>query len=305
MSYSILEIKQLSQWFPKNKSKLRVLRNIDLKIEQGQFVAMVGGSGCGKSTLLRAILGTVPQKSGEVKIDDKPVRGPTRDVGIVYQHYSLYDFLTAEQNVAVGPKWDQTCSPYRAFRPFSWGELRSKHLIEARELLTKFKLDNVLKHYPKKLSGGQKQRVAIAQALIMQPRILLLDEPFGALDEATREQLQTLLLTLYQENLEAKEKGENPPWTVIIITHELNEALYVSNRIIGLSKNWKTKNLKGSFEGAMKIYDKPTTVFHPNDIRDYEVFEGMRKEIRQVVLGEGPEGPVDPNEHVTFWKEQE
>jgi len=302
----ILDIENVSQWFDDNL----VLHEINLQILQGQFVAMVGGSGCGKSTLLRAILGTVPAKKGEVVVCDnstrKPITGPTRDIGVVYQKYGLYPFLTAEENVAFGPMLDQTAIWERTLMPWKWRRLRRKHLEEAREILVRFKLENALCHYPGELSGGMQQRVAIAQALIMKPKILLLDEPFGALDEATREELQEMLLTLYQENTEAVSKGEDPPWTVLFVTHELNEAFYVSDRVIGLSKNWFQNDPPqpdtGKTLGATKVWDKSAPVYHPNDPKDFELFARMKMDLRRHVLDQDIQS-VERNEHVSFWND--
>lgn len=301
---TILDLKGVSQWFGDN----RVLHEINLQILQGQFVAMVGGSGCGKSTLLRAILGTVPAKQGEVILvrdgHRGPITGPTRNIGIVYQKYGLYPFLTAEENVAFGPMLDQTAIWWRFFMPWKWRPLRRKHLEEAREILVRFKLENALTHYPGELSGGMQQRVAIAQALIMKPKILLLDEPFGALDEATREELQEMLLLLYQENLDTKARGEDPPWTVLFVTHELNEAFYVSDRVIGLSKNWHQTNppipQTGKELGATKVWDKSSPIYHPNDPKDFELFGRMKMDLRRYVLDQDIPS-VERGEHVSFW----
>lgn len=302
----ILDLEKVGQWFGDNK----VLHEINLQIVQGQFVACVGGSGCGKSTMLRTILGTVLAKAGLVRVNTndhyKEVTGPNRDIGIVYQKYGLYPFLTAEKNVALGPMLDESSIGYRLFQYWNWRPRRKKHLEEARELLVRFKLEKAMSRYPSELSGGMQQRVAIAQALIMKPRILLLDEPFGALDEATREELQQMLLQLYQENLDAKARGDDPPWTVIIVTHELNEAFYVSDRVIGLSRNWHQTDPPqpetGQQLGATKVWDKCAPVYHPGDPRDFELFESMKRDLRRVVL-EGPS--VDRNEHVSFWSDLE
>lgn len=296
----ILNVSRVNQWFgPKN-----VLHNVNLKINRGQFVALVGPSGCGKSTLLRSILGTDPPSSGTITTGDKGIEGPTRDVGIVYQHYSLYPFLTVEKNIALGPKLDQTSIPFRTFRPLRWRSMRKKHLEESRELLYEFGLESAAKQYPSKLSGGMRQRVAIAQALIMKPSILLLDEPFGALDEATREELQQMLLRLYQENINAKKEGKTPPHTCIFVTHELNEAFYLADRVVGLSQYWKKTTTWGYGTGglgATVIYDKAAPVYGPDDPRDFGRFLGLKDLLRQTVFNENNE--QDPDEHVTFWSD--
>lgn len=236
---------------------------------------------CGKSTLLRAILGTHPPTNGAAYIDGKQIDGPTRSVGIVYQHYSLYDFLTARENVAFGPKLDQTSLPFRFFCFWEWNKLHKRMLEEADELLTEFGLEEAINQYPTGLSGGMRQRVAIAQALIMKPKVLLLDEPFGALDEITRHELQMTLLKLYQQNVAATEKGQEPPYTVIFVTHELNEAFYVADRVIGLSQYHGR-----GYAGASIVYDQPAPVFSPTCTRDYTLFHDQKEKMREVVFNE-------------------
>ena len=288
MSESILEVRRLSHWFGSN----RVLFDVNLDVRRGQIVAMVGPSGCGKSTLLRAIVGTHPPQRGEVIVhengSDRVVRAPGRDRGIVYQRYSLFPHLTAQENVAYGPMVDQTTTAMRTFRRAEWQALRKKHLREAAEMLDRMKLGAALNKYPPELSGGMCQRVAVAQALIMKPSILLLDEPFGALDEATREELQRTLLTLYSENLDALAHDRQPPHTVMIVTHEINEAIFVSDRVVGLSQYWDWKGVgETSNPGATVVYDKPAPVFFPDDERDFLSFRDQKSEILHAVFDPG------------------
>lgn len=257
----------------------KVLFDVNFNVKPGQIVSVIGPSGCGKTTLLSSILGTHPPTSGYVFADEKPIIGPTRNVGIVYQNYALYDFLTAKRNVAFGPTMDTTTLLFRMFRPFSWRKIRSQFHKRAEEYLSKVGLQDCFDSYPSELSGGMKQRVAIAQSLIMQPAVLLMDEPFGALDEATRERLQLILLNLYQENIQAKKEGRRPPHTILIVTHELNEALYVSDRVIGLSQYHEKGKL-----GATVVYDQPTPVFRPNDPKDFSRFAKIKDQIRDVVF---------------------
>ncbi len=316
----VLDIKKVCQWFETRQGRLHVLHDINIQIVQGQFVSLVGPSGCGKSTLLNAILGTVPPKSGTIKAGGVPVLGPNRNVGMVYQHRSLYDFMTTEQNVAFGLMLDQTNLWQRLFMPWHWWPLRKKHLREARALLDKFKLGHAHKHFPDELSGGMKQRVSVAQSLIMKPKILLLDEPFSALDEAMKREFQEMLLGLYQENLEAKRKGEDPPYTVIMITHSIEQAFYVSDRIIGLSKNWfqqlkkgqevvinglpRAGRISGDLCGATKMWDQCAPVYHPDDPRDFDLFFAAQQELDNVVLKE--DAPLsDRNAYVSFWHDLE
>lgn len=285
-----LSVREVHQWFGSN----RVLGDVNIEIPAGQIVAIVGPSGCGKSTLLRAILGTHPPKQGTILADGNPVLRPSRDVGIVYQSYSLYDFMTARQNVAFGLKLDETSTPFRLFNYPAWRTLRAAHLKAADELLEKVQLAEAADLYPSEMSGGMRQRVAIAQALIMKPKVLLLDEPFGALDEATREELQLMLLKLYEENLEHIEQGKQAPYTILMVTHELNEAIYVSDRILGLSQYHA-----GGENGARIVYDKAAPVFGTADARDFAEFEAQKDEIRRVVFD--AEHNQHHAEYVTFW----
>jgi NitT/TauT family transport system ATP-binding protein len=299
----VLDVKNVSQSF----GSTRVLHEINLQVIQGQFVALVGPSGCGKTTLFNAILGTCPPKEGVIEINGKPVLGPNRDVGVVYQRYGLYQFLTAEQNVAFGPMLDTT-EWYHRLIPWRWWPLRNKQLQEARDLLTKVKLGAIVKNYPSELSGGQQQRVAIVQSLIMKPKILLLDEPFGALDESTRESLQKMLLHLYAENIEAKKRGEDPPWTVLFITHELTEAFYIGDRVVGLSRNWYQDDSKGRIlgekVGAARVWDKCAPVYHPDAPKDFELFHRAKQELKEVVLNDKTPA-ITRDQHVSFWSDLE
>lgn len=273
-----------------------VLDNINLKIWPGQIVAIVGPSGCGKSTLLKAILGTHPPTQGTILADGIPVRGPNRNVGIVYQHYALYDFLTAEENVSFGLKLDQTSLFGRTVLFPKYLKQREEHLTKARDFLNQVGLEHACGKYPGEMSGGMKQRVAVAQAFIMKPKIVLLDEPFGALDEAMREDLQIMLLRFYQENLIAKREGKRPRYTILMVTHELNEAIYVADRVIGLSRFHTEGNL-----GATIVYDRPCPIFHPDEPRDFSKFIQQREELRQAVFDE--EYIKDRGKYVTFWDE--
>ena len=303
---TVLECRHLHHWFGRKK----VLVDVNLKVLRGEIVSLVGPSGCGKSTLLRAIVGTHPPRKGEVIMHSlktgrtSVVCNPGRDRGIVYQNYSLFAFQTACENAAMGLMLDQTSIPFRLFHYLRWRKLRKQHLRQATELLEKLNLKDAVNLYPHEMSGGMRQRVAIAQALIMKPEILLLDEPFGALDEATREELQRMLLVLYRENREAKIRGESPPYTIMIVTHELNEAIYVGDRVVGLSQywDWESEGFQES-PGATIVYDKPAPVYKPDQDRNFEVFLKQRKTIRRTTFS--PEVLQSRHEHVTFWKDLE
>jgi NitT/TauT family transport system ATP-binding protein len=282
-----LHCQKVSRWF----GRKRVLHEVDLQVPRGQFLSLVGPSGCGKSTLLRAILGTHLPNAGVTRIwrggssVGSMVQGPGPDRGIVYQHYSLYPFFTALENVAVGLMLDQTSLPSRWFQWPKWRRLRKQHLAEAEAMLVRVKLGDALHLYPLEMSGGMRQRVALAQALVMRPEIILLDEPFGALDEATREDLQKLLLTLHDENVATALGGSTPAYTLIIVTHELNEALLVGDRVVGLSQYWAWRSEDHPFcPGATITYDKPAPIFKAEQARELERFIKQREEIRRVVF---------------------
>jgi len=300
----VLESSSVHHWFGDNQ----VLHDVNFKVIRGEIVALVGPSGCGKSTLLRAIVGTHPPRKGLLAVhsggERTVVTGPGRDRGIVYQRYSLFPFLTAQENVALGLMLDQTTPGFRFFKYFQWRKLRRRHLEEAADLLKTLGLANAIRRYPSEMSGGMCQRVAIAQALIMNPAILLLDEPFGALDEATREELQRMLLTLYLENLQAKKSGEKPPHTILIVTHELNEAIYVGDRVLGLSQywNWMEKGHERP-PGATIVYDSVAPVHRPDQERDYITFQAQREEIRRTVFD--PTVLQGREQFLLFWKQVE
>jgi NitT/TauT family transport system ATP-binding protein len=280
----------------------RVLHDVCFKIVRGEIVGLVRPSGCGKSTLLRGILGTHPPSEGRILVNGRPVATPGRDRGVVYQRYTLYPFLTAVENVAFGLLLDETSLPFRLFRFRKWRRIRRAHLKIAEEMLVKLGLGDSLDSYPTEMSGGMCQRVALAQALVMKPEILLLDEPFGALDEATREDLQRLLLEFYQENLRAKSAGRTPPYTILIVTHELNEAIYVSDRVMGLSQYWLWEETgAAAHPGATTIYDAVAPVFHPDQPLLVDQLAPQRAEVRQAVFDTIYRPPR--NKYIKFWQQ--
>lgn len=188
-----------------------VLDDINLSIARNEFVSIVGKSGCGKTTLLNIAAGLVAPTSGEVRMAGKRVDGPGQGQGVVFQQHALFPWLTALGNVQFGGR----------NAALSNSEKRERSM----QLLELVGLDHAADKYPRELSGGMQQRVAIARALALDPEILLMDEPFGALDELTRIDLQAELLRVW----EARKK------TVIFITHSINEALILSDRVILLS----------------------------------------------------------------------
>lgn len=203
----------------KSYDGVRILDNIDLSVSAGELCALVGPSGCGKSTLLRLILGQEQPSKGHIFIDGKPVGFPDPKRGIVFQKYSLFPHLTVLDNVLLGKRLSNS----RWWLP--WPK-RREWKEEAIMYLERVRLADALHKYPHELSGGMQQRVAIAQALIMKPPALLMDEPFGALDPDTREDLQLFLLDLW----------ESEKLTIFFVTHDLEEACFLASRLLVLSQ---------------------------------------------------------------------
>lgn len=198
--------------------KYEILKDISLSIGEGDFLCVLGPSGAGKSSLLRLIAGLASPSSGDILIDRQKVRGPGLDRGVVFQDYTLFPWLTSGENIVL------------ALRQ-SYGDKKAKVLKElAREFLELVGLPEAYGKLPRELSGGMRQRVAIARVLATDPPILLMDEPFGALDAVTRANLQDLLLNLWQrENGQAK--------TVVFVTHDVEEALILASRIVVIGIN--------------------------------------------------------------------
>jgi NitT/TauT family transport system ATP-binding protein len=240
--------------FPTDDGARRlVLNNIDLHIRQGELVTLVGPSGCGKSTLLRLILGAARPTSGTVRVHDEPVLGLSRDRGIVFQQYSLFPHLRVFENVSIGPVLDQTSLVERYLLMPSFFRKRSAARVRAREYIARIGFDaGDAEKFPYELSGGMRQRVAIAQAMIMEPKILLMDEPFGALDHNTRTEMQLFLLEQWREH----------GTTIIFVTHDLDEACYLGTRVIGLSQYWTTDDGNPG-RGAVVCTDVRTPGTHP------------------------------------------
>jgi len=196
-----------------------ILDNIDLNVRKGEFCTVVGPSGCGKSTLLRLILGQEAPTSGAVVINGEPAGLPDTQRGIVYQRYSLFADRTVLENVVLG----KTLSSGQWWNPFYRNRADEE---EALAYLARVRLADAAHKYPHELSGGMQQRVAIAQALIMKPPILLMDEPFGALDPDTRADLQLYLLELWEQD----------GLTIFFVTHDMPEACFLGTRLLVLSQ---------------------------------------------------------------------
>jgi len=253
-----------------------VLNNISLNVSAGEFLSLVGPTGCGKSTLLRLVLGAQFPVRGQVLVAGQPVTGVNRERGIVFQKYSLFPHLTVLENIAFGPLLEHTTMFQRVMHTPAYYRVRRQYLEEAREYLERIGLDpDDGSKYPYQLSGGMQQRVAIAQALMMQPHVLLMDEPFGALDHNTRLEMQLLILEQWQAY----------GMTVIFITHDLEEACYVGTRVIGLSQYWMDAGHTPGV-GAIIVTDLQTPGGSPKlpTIRTTPEFTALLEQVRQAAL---------------------
>ena len=244
-----------------------VLENVDLTTRAGTFVSVVGPSGCGKSTLFRLVLGEELPTKGIIYIEGEQVMAPGTDRGIVYQRYSLFPHLTVLQNVALGRN-------LRTPLARRWRE-RKAIREEAMAYLERVQLAEHANKYPHELSGGMQQRVAIAQALIASPKLLMMDEPFGALDPETREAMQIFLLELWEEL----------QMTIFFVTHDMEEAVYLGTRVLVLSQHY-TDDRGDSPEvkrGARFVadYELPSAV-QSTKVKKSAPFIELTDEIRRV-----------------------
>lgn len=206
-----VKIDHVEKIYDGRKGRMIALNGVDLDIMENEFICVVGPSGCGKSTLLNIIAGLLEPTSGAVYVDGKKVEGTGTERGVVFQQYALFPWLTVMKNVMFGLK------------------LKGMGDEEAKEIAMKYikmvQLEDFVDSYPKELSGGMKQRVAIARAYAVQPEVLLMDEPFGALDAQTRTQLQSELITTWQEEKK----------TCFFITHDVEEAIILATKVIVMS----------------------------------------------------------------------
>ncbi len=217
MSTNKIEIKNLTVNYTENKHSFNALHDVSFGVRSGEFVSVIGASGCGKSTLLSVLEGIRKAAGGTVEIDGKTLRGTGTERGVVFQHYSLFPWMTTRDNIAFGIK--------QARR----GIKRGERLRIADEFLGKVGLTGFGSKYPSQLSGGMQQRAAIARALAMNTEILLMDEPFSAIDAKNRVILQELLLSLWEGD------GSEPRKTVVFVTHDIDEAILLSDRIVVLT----------------------------------------------------------------------
>jgi len=250
-SQALVSFRQVAKSFPVDGRELQAIERFDLEIADGEFIAIVGASGCGKSTLLRLLVGLDREFQGEIRIDGAPIDGIGGERGIVFQEHRLFPWLSVEQNVALGLVNEPLSETGKAARVADYLQLVG---------LTAF-----ARAYPHQLSGGMAQRVAIARGLVASPRILLLDEPFGALDAPTRQQLQEELLRIRQRER----------ITTVLVTHDVEEALFLADRVVVMAPR----------PGRIKrIVEVPLA--HPRERGGYD-FLRQREALLHELTGEG------------------
>jgi ABC-type nitrate/sulfonate/bicarbonate transport system ATPase subunit len=246
MSKPILTVRGVERRFDKTLA----LQATDLDVAENDFITILGPSGCGKSTLLRIVAGLDRQTAGEVMLEGQRIDGPGADRGMVFQSYTLFPWLTVRDNVCFGL--------------VERGLPRPQQLEIADAFLGKVGLRGFENHYPKQLSGGMQQRVAIARALANGPRMLLMDEPFGALDHQTRELMQELLLGIWEQERK----------TVLFVTHDIDEAVFMGSRVVVMSAR----------PGRIKL-DRRVDIPHPRhySVKTTPAFAELKAELTEQV----------------------
>ena len=274
---TLIEISGLTVSYPNKGGNGRkvVLNDVDLRVNAGEFITVIGPSGCGKSTVLRTVLGSQFPNQGSVTVDGRQVEQVDRQRGIVYQRYSLFDNLTVLDNIAIGPILEETTIPERLL-VFPYLKSRRKWRTEAQEMLDRIGLSKQDgKLYPHDLSGGMRQRVAIAQAMMMNPKVLLMDEPFGALDHSTREDMQLFIL----------EWWEKYGTTIFFVTHDLDEAIFLGTRVIRLSQHYTGEDGNKGV-GARIVTDVTVPGDHPrpHEFKFSPEFTELKRQLERDVL---------------------
>lgn len=248
-----IQVAGVGKLFTDGKREVEALKDIDLAIGPNEFVTLVGASGCGKSTLLRIVGGLEEHTSGEVLVGGEPILGPGVDRAMVFQHYSLYPWLTVMENI----KFSRRLQVNRQGNTSTDVEVASGR---ADALLALMGLTSAAQAYPSQLSGGMQQRVAIARALMPKPDILLMDEPFGALDAQTREVMHDLILHVFH-----LEKS-----TVVFVTHDVEEAIYLGQRVV----------LMAPRPGRIhSVYDVPLPAKRDQEMKLLPEFLALKREI--------------------------
>ena len=250
---NILEVRGVERRFASASGSTLALQATDLDVAENDFITILGPSGCGKSTLLRIVAGLDHPTAGEVRLDGRRIEGPGADRGMVFQSYTPFPWLTVLDNVCFGLR--------------ERGMARAQQLEIAHDFLGKVGLKGFADHFPKQLSGGMQQRTALARALANDPRMLLMDEPFGALDHQTRELMQELLLGIW----EAQAK------TVLFVTHDIDEAVFMGSRVVVMSAR----------PGRIKL-DRRVELPHPRSysVKTTPAFVALKAELTEAVRAE-------------------
>jgi NitT/TauT family transport system ATP-binding protein len=244
---SFIRIESLSKTYYRGNEVVEALASVSLDAEFGEFICLLGVSGCGKSTLLQILAGHEESTGGDIEIDGQPLRGPHKDAAVVFQDYGLFPWMTVEKNVG--------------FNLRARGTPAGQYAEIVKRLIDVVGLNGFEKRYPHELSGGMRQRVGIARALTTNPRILLMDEPFGALDAQTRMLMQTELLRVWEKYKAA----------VIFVTHSIEEAIYLADRVVVMTPR------PGRVRNIIKI-DLP----RPRDPTSPAFIEYVRKVLAEI-----------------------
>jgi NitT/TauT family transport system ATP-binding protein len=250
-----LEVERLTKryWQERDKREVLALEDVSVTVEDGEFAAIVGPSGCGKTTLLNIIAGLLPYDEGNVKIDGKKISGPGVDRAVVFQHSSLLPWRTIVGNIRYGMEMQKR---------FDEATMRER----AERFLKMVGLVGFERHYPRELSGGMQQRVNLARALAADPKVLLMDEPFAALDAQTREFMQAELLKIWSQARK----------TVLFITHQINEAVYLADRVVVMSAR------PGRVKDVFRIpFDRPRTLSLKRDPKFLEIEDAIWKLVEE------------------------
>lgn len=244
----MIEIKDLSVWYQSINESVLALDRVSLDIPSGDIVTLIGPSGCGKSTFLYVLAGIQKKYTGTVAIDGRPVNPKLQRIGMILQNYGLLPWKTVRDNALLGSKIKN-----------GQGEVDDY----GHYILQQLDIDSLLDRYPKELSGGQRQRVAIARTFIMKPDLLLMDEPFSALDAITREEMQELFLKIWKQN----------SVTTVFVTHSVDEALYLGSKVVVFS----------SAPGRiLEIIDNPC--FQMENLRSQDDYHAMAMRLRKILI---------------------
>jgi NitT/TauT family transport system ATP-binding protein len=248
-----IDVRDVNISFKARGAVIQAVKSVSLNVQPGEFVSLIGPSGCGKSTLMNAVAGFTKADTGALLLDGKPIQGPGSDRGVVFQQYSLFPWMTVRKNVEFGLKM-QGVSP-------------AQRETQARTLLGLTGLLAFENHYPSQLSGGMKQRVGIVRALATSPQVLLMDEPFGALDSQTRSVMQEILTNMWQRLR----------LSVLFITHDIEEAIFLSDRIYVMTA--RPGRVKAEIEVPLPRPRKP-------EMMDSPEFVAMVRSIKKLIREE-------------------